>query len=106
MLITLFTRASLVLMVLVGKYVDAAVVRRVALVVVVVGVDVLAMLFNLKYTYCSTANCNFEICSSNLLQSPPILCKLKLKWSRGPGKAFDTEINLKSLNLNQLYDLI
>ena len=51
MLITLFTRASLVLMVLVGKYVDAAVVRRVALIVVVVGVDVLAMLFNHKYTY-------------------------------------------------------
>ena len=89
MLITLFTRASLVLMVLVGKYVGAAVVRRVALVVlVVVGVDVLTMLFNLKYTYCSTANCDFEICSSNLLQSPPILCKLKLKWSQSPRKAF------------------
>ena len=69
MLITLFTRASLVLTVLVGKYVEAVVVRRVAL-VVGVGVDILAMLLNLKYTYCSTTKCNFEMYSSNLLQSP------------------------------------
>ena len=38
--------------------------------VVGVGVDVLAMLLNLKYTYCSTTKCNFEMYSSNLLQSP------------------------------------
>lgn len=47
MFITLFTRASLGLMVLVGKYVVVAVVRRVAL-VVVVSVVVLAMLLYLK----------------------------------------------------------
>ena len=33
------------------------------------------------------AKCNFEF-YSNLLQSPPILCKLKLKWSQSPRKAF------------------
>ena len=47
MFITLFTRASLLLMVLVGKYVAAAVVRRVVL-VVVLGVVGFTLLLNLK----------------------------------------------------------
>ena len=47
MFITLFTRASLLLMVLVGKYVAAAVVRRVAL-VVVLSVVGFTLLLNLK----------------------------------------------------------
>ena len=47
MFITLFTRASLLLMVLVGKYVAAAVVRRVVL-VVVLSVVGFTWLLNLK----------------------------------------------------------
>ena len=47
MFITLFTRASLLLMVLVGKYVAAAVVRRVVL-VVVLSVVGFTLLLNLK----------------------------------------------------------
>ena len=87
MLITLFTRASLELMVLVGKYVEAAVVRRVAL-VVGVGVGVLAVFFNLKYIIVQQQSVILKFILRTCYKALPILCKLKLKWSQSPRKAF------------------